>query len=149
MCSIADEAITGREVNCRSPSHRSLKPPIRADCVRWSCTKLSAQLLPLQGQLLWCDASSCSAKASPAFIPSAGDQDVNVLNMRCAPHDSHSILSMSTLTQPLRAQAKELAACNTSQVVGLYVASRRSKSPRSHGLHDGAESKAVPVASKL
>jgi hypothetical protein len=36
-----------------------------------------------------------------------------------------------------------------AQVEGLNVASRRSKSPRSHGLHDGAESIAVPAASKL
>uniref|UniRef100_A0A0A9H2E4 Uncharacterized protein n=1 Tax=Arundo donax TaxID=35708 RepID=A0A0A9H2E4_ARUDO len=101
MFSTADEAITGREVNCKSPSQRSLKPPIRADCVRWSCTKLSAQLLPLQGQLLWCAASSCSAKASPALATSTRDQEVNVLNIRCAPHDSHSILSRSMFTQPL------------------------------------------------
>jgi hypothetical protein len=67
MFSIADDAITGREGYCKSPSQRSLKPPIRADCVRGSWTKLSAQLLPLQGQLFWCAASSCSAKASPAF----------------------------------------------------------------------------------
>ena len=46
-------------------------------------------------------------------IPSAGDQDVNAVNIRCAPHDSHSILSMSMFTQPLRAQASELAACKT------------------------------------
>jgi hypothetical protein len=36
-----------------------------------------------------------------------------------------------------------------AQVEGLNVASRRSKSPRSHGLHDDAESIAVPAASKL
>ena len=36
-----------------------------------------------------------------------------------------------------------------AQVEGLNVASRRSKSLRSHGLHDGAESIAVPAASKL
>jgi hypothetical protein len=36
-----------------------------------------------------------------------------------------------------------------AQVEGLNVASRRSRSPCSHGLHVGAESKAVPTASKL
>jgi len=67
ILSIADEAITGRDANCNNPSHRSLKPPTRAGGVRWNWTRLSAQLFPLQGQSFWCDASSCSAKASPAF----------------------------------------------------------------------------------